>query len=319
VLLALSSGAAFFSRIWRRKLTLLSAGMILFHVSFLALLAGVVYDGLFYFKGTMRLTEGETLPNGKPESYDVVEHGRFFDFGRLRGETTLRAMHRGYKVEGQDKRAAYELLVEDGERRERGTIYVTRHLDFEGVRYFPSKEGYSLLVVLLEKDGREQYGAHVPLQSLKQPNGDYLYATGSTTEPQSFPFPPPPEHPRAELLLTFRPNTVADRTGDVGFQVRTLGADGKNAAERGGKVTVGETFDAGEFALAPREVRYWVGMSVRYDPGLDVILASLCSGLAGMVLTFLGRVRQGSARRGPPQVHSIGVPRLAAARAGRDR
>src|SRR5512133_2434529 len=154
VLLALSSGAAFFTRIWRRKLTVVSAGMILFHVSFLALLGGVVYDGLFHFKGTMRLTEGETLPNGKVESYDELEHGRFFDFGRLRGETTLRAMHRGYQVDGQDKRAAYEVVVEDGERREQGTIYVTRHLDFEGVRYFPSKEGYSLLVVLHERDGQ---------------------------------------------------------------------------------------------------------------------------------------------------------------------
>ena len=121
VLLALSSGAAFFTRIWRRKLTIVSAGMILFHLSFLALLGGVVYDGLFYFKGTMRLTEGETLPNGRLESYDELQHGRFFDFRRLRGETTLRAMRRGYRVDGQDKRAAYEVVVEDGERRPPGS------------------------------------------------------------------------------------------------------------------------------------------------------------------------------------------------------
>ncbi len=303
VLLALSAGAAFFTRIWKRKLTVVSAGMILFHVSFLALLAGVVYDGLFYFKGTMRLTEGETLPNGRLESYDVVQHGRFFEFGRLRGEATLRAMHRGYKVDGQDKRAAYEVLVEDGERREQGTIYVTRHLDFEGVRYFPSMEGYSLLVVLYDKDGNEQYGAHVPLQSLKQADGGYVYATGSSKRPLSFPFPPPPEHPRAELLLTYRPNTVVDRTGDVGFQVWPVGSSGEAGAERKGKVVVGGRFDAGDFSLSPREVRYWVGMSVRYDPGLDVILASLCFGLAGMVLTFAGRTRQGAARRRAARVN----------------
>ncbi len=162
VLLALSSGAAFFSRIWKRKLTLLSVGMILFHVSFLALLAGVVYDGLFHFKGTMRLTEGETLPNGNPESYDLVEYGRFFHFSRLRGETTLKAMHRGYRVDGQDKRAAYELpwRTASGGRKARSTS--TRHLDFDGVRYFPSKEGYSLLVLLKDGDGKVEYGAYVP-------------------------------------------------------------------------------------------------------------------------------------------------------------
>jgi cytochrome c biogenesis protein ResB len=319
VLLALSSGAAFFSRAWRRKLTLVSAGMILFHVSFLALLAGVVYDGLFHFKGTMRLTEGETLPNGRLESYDVVEHGRFFDVGRLRGETTLRAVHQGYKVDGQDKRAAYEILVEDGERREQGTIYVTRHLDFGGVRYFPEKEGYSLLVVLYDKEGKEQYGAHVPLQSLKQAEGGHLYATGSATEASPFPFPPPPEPPRAELLLSYRPNTVADRAGDVGFTVWPPGSSGNAAGERRGQAVVGAKFDAGDFALSAKEVRYWVGMSVRYDPGLGVILASLCSGLAGMVLTFVGRVRQGAARRAAALVHQDGAHRPMAARAGRDR
>ncbi len=297
VLLAVSSAATFFTRIWRRKLTLVSVGMILFHVSFLALLSGVVYDGLFYFKGTLRLTEGETLPNGKPESYDAVEHGRFFDFGRLRGATTLRAMHRGYRVDGQDKRAAYEVLVEDGKRRAEEIIYVTRHLDFEGVRYFPAKEGYSILLVLRDEQGNELYGAHVPLQSLGQPNGHPLYATGTATAPAAFAFPPPPEPPRAELLLTYRPNTVVDRAGDVSFQLWAPGSRGDAAPARTGTVTVGGTFDAGHFTLVPREIRYWVGMSVRYDPGLNVVFASLCSGLGGMVLTFVGRVRQGAARR----------------------
>jgi hypothetical protein len=36
---------------------------------------------------------------------------------------------------------------------------------------------------------------------------------------------------------------------------------------------------------------------VRYDPGLTVILASLCFGLGGMTVTFVGRIRQGAARR----------------------
>ncbi len=68
-------------------------------------------------------------------------------------------------------------------------------------------------------------------------------------------------------------------------------------------MTVGGTFDAGEFSLSPSEAHYWVGMSVRYDPGVNVVLTSLCTGLAGMVLTFAGRVRQGAARRRAEQTH----------------
>jgi hypothetical protein len=206
-------------------------------------------------------------------------------------------MHMGYKVDQQDKRAAYEVLVEDGQRREQDTIYVTRHIDFEGVRYFPSMEGYSILVVLYDKGGIEQYGAHVPLQSIRQADGKILYATGTASEAAAFPFPPPPEHPRLDLLLSYRPNTVVERTGDVGFYVRPLGPPGAAVDERRGLVTVGDRFDAGDFTISPKEVRYWVGMSVRYDPGLTVVLASLCSGLVGMVLTFVGRMRQGAGRR----------------------
>jgi hypothetical protein len=68
-------------------------------------------------------------------------------------------------------------------------------------------------------------------------------------------------------------------------------------------VPVGGQVDAGDFLLSPREIRYWVGMNVRYDPGQIVILSSLCLGLAGMVVTFVGRVRQGAAKRRAAEVH----------------
>jgi cytochrome c biogenesis protein ResB len=293
VLLAISSGAAFFTRIWKRKLTVVSVGMIVFHVSFVALLGGVVFNSMFHFRGVLRLTEGETLPNGQIESYDLVEHGRFFDFGRLRGETTLVKMHSGYKVEGMDKRAAYEIAVGEGASKTTGTIYITRDLEHDGVRYLCAKEGYSVLIVMTDKAGHDVYGAHVPLQSIKHPKGGYLYATGSATEPVAFPFPP--EEPRAQLLVSYRPNTVVERQGDVGFQFLATGRP--ITEERTAQVTVGQVFDAGDFKLSPREIRFWVGMDVRYDPAQNVILASLCFGLAGMVMTFVGRVRQGTARR----------------------
>jgi len=56
VLLALSSAAAFFTRVWRRKLSVVQVGMIVFHVSFATLLGGVVYNSLFHFDGMLRLT-----------------------------------------------------------------------------------------------------------------------------------------------------------------------------------------------------------------------------------------------------------------------
>jgi hypothetical protein len=293
VLLAVSSATAFFSRIWRRKLTLISIGMVLFHVSFAALLGGIVYNRLFHFWGVLRLTEGETLANGQFTSYDETERGRFFDPSNLRGETTLARMHANYVAGGGNKRAAYEIVVDAAEAREKATIYPTEYLDFEGVRFFASKEGYSLLVVLLGKDGTETFGAFVPLQSLANEDGSFLYGSGTAKGLAYFVFPPPPEKPIAALQLTYLPDPAVERGGKVRFDLRPLDPEGKPGPNLSETVKIGEPFSAGGVRISVKEVRYWAAMEVRYDPGLRVILSSLTLGLVGMVLTFVGRLRQG--------------------------
>jgi hypothetical protein len=299
VLLALSSGLTFLVRVWARKLTLVWAGMVVFHVSFLGMLGGVAYNSLHSFNGLLRLTEGETLPNGEPGSYDKVEQGRFFDLARLRGETTLIRMHRDYKVEGQDKRAAYEIEVGEAGAKATSIIYMTQNLERDGVRYLVEKEGYSVGVVLHDRRGKELYGAMVPLQSLPRGPGSTLYVTGAQERPTSFPFPPPPAAPALLLQVSYVPHEKRDRDGQVVFDTWPVselqgerGGAGHGGVPVSGQVPVGGRFEVGEHVLEAREVRYWVGMRVRHDPGLMVILTSLWAGLAGMTMTFTGRVWQ---------------------------
>jgi len=294
VVLAISSASAFFSRFWKRKLTMVSVGMITFHLCFLGVLGGVVLNGLFSFRGTMRLTEGETVEAGQPGSYDEHEQGRFFDPARLRGTVTLVRMHVNYKVGDENKRAAYELEFRDGAARDRRVIYVTEYHDFEGVRFFSLKEGYSVLVILSNGAGRELFGAHVPLQSIRQGDGSFLYASGTSTEARSFGYPP--EKPQVELEVNYFPG-LEERKGTVRFQVRPVTAEGPAGEPRVGMAPVGERLDLGDLRLEPREIRYWVGLSVRYDPGLNLILGSLTLGLLGMALTFVGRIRKGGPAR----------------------
>ncbi len=312
VLLALSSGLTFLVRVWGRKLTLAWVGMVVFHVSFLGLLGGVVYNSFFSFKAVLRLTEGETLPNGDPASYDTIEAGRFFDFKRLRGETTLVRMHRNYKVEGQDKRSAYEIAVGLGAARTVSTIYVTQNLDLDGVRYLVSKEGYSVGIILRDRWGKELYAAMVPLQSLPEGAGNLLYTSGSIHGPSSFPFPPPPAPADLLLQVTYVPDQGKDRAGKVELATWPVSAlEGSPAAVQAadphggaaspppahtGTVPVGGTFEAGNRRLEVSEVRYWVGIAVRHDPGLTLILTSLWAGLAGMAMTFAGRIWQDTKR-----------------------
>ncbi len=308
-LLAVSSALAFFSRIWRRKLSLVAVGMIVFHSSFLVVLGGVIYNSLYSFRGVLRLTEGETLSNDQPESYDLFEHGRFFDFSRLRGQTTLLAMHTAYDVDGHNKQAAYDVLVGDDTGRTRETIYVTRHLGHRGVRYFRSKEGYSLLLVLYDSEGREFYGAHVPLQSLKQPNGSYLYTTGTSTSAGAFAFPQDPVVSLLKLQVVYLPSPELERAGMVEVTAWPLSDASAPLATpaRVGRGAIGEVLPLGDHFVEARQVRYWVAMDVRYDPALNVILATLCAGLFGMVLTFVGRLRQEAAKKKPRPAQAGGA------------
>ena len=298
VLLAVSSASAFFDRFWRRKRTLVSVGMIVFHLSFLGVLGGVVLNGLFSFRGTLRLAEGETMPVGQPVSYDEYEMARLFDPALLRGEVTLVKMHTNFQVNGENKRAAYELEFRDGPVARRRFVYITEYHEENGVRFFSQKEGYSILASLDDARGRRLHELQVPLQSIRQSDGSYLYTTGTRAAAGPVPFPPPPQETVLDLELNYFPGLV-ERTGQVRVSARPVGAAGPVGAPKVAMVPVGGRVEVGDLRLEAREIRYWVGLSVRYDPGLSTILVSLVTGLLGMVMTFVGRVRQGGhGRRG---------------------
>lgn len=298
VLLVINVACCFFGRIWRRRITVISLGMILFHLSFVSILCGIIYNSLFYFRGNIRLTEGEVLTSGDPQSYDRIDKGRYFSFSRLKGETSLVNMHTGYKIDGDDKRAAYEVAVGEEGNRTQGIIYVTHKLSHNGFDYFNDKEGYSLFVMLSDMQGKDLYGAHIPLQSIQQQDKSYLYATGhnenGVIKPSTTPFPAPPQKTLFAMQLAYKPSKLDERGGEALFDLYSLDEKGKPRNElpfASGKVPVGGgSFAAGEYALKAKEVRYWVGMLVRYEPGKPIVLTSLWVGLAGMIITTLGRM-----------------------------
>lgn len=299
VLLVINIACCFFGRIWGRRVTIISFGMILFHLCFVAMLLAIVYNALFYFRGTIRVTEGETIPSGDPLSYDEINKGRFFNFSRLKGETTLVKMLTGYKVAGEDKRAAYEVSVGEEGAKKQGIIYITHKLTHRGFDYFNDREGYSLLLMLSDKLGNELYGVHVPLQSIRHGKDNVEYATGyrdlekGVVKKDVIPFPAPPERPVIALQTEYIPSKIKERSGDVQFLVYSLKKEGMPVYDKPlseGKVALGEPFAAGEYLVSAKEVRYWVVMLVRYEPGKPIVLASLWVGLAGMIITTLGRM-----------------------------
>ncbi len=209
------------------------------------------------------------------------------------GETTLIKMHKGYTVDGADKQVAYEVAVGEGPSKKPGMIYVTHKLEHQGLEYFRDKEGYSILVILADRSGKELCGAYVPLQSIPQKGDQYLYTTGTKDGPGAFAFPPDPLKPAVALQAAYHSSFVKERDGEAAFQVWRPDEAFDHRAEpmTQGRARLGEKIRAGDYYLSVKEVRYWVGMNVRYDPGKPIVLASLWVGLSGMVLTFIARIR----------------------------
>jgi hypothetical protein len=212
---------------------------------------------------------------------------------KLKGETKLVKLLTGYRDQGKDKRAAYEIEVGSGPLMKHDTIFITRHLGYRGFKYFPDREGYSVLAILFDHNGRELYGAHIPLQSLKQKDGAYLYTIGTKEGPSLMAFPSPPVDTQYSLNISYKPDPNVERGGEVLFEVYPPGeldASKSSKAIASGKTAVGEKFNVGNHLLSVKEIRYWAAMSVRYDPGQPIVLASLWIGLFGVTLTTLARI-----------------------------
>ena len=297
VLLVANVAFCFFGRIWGKKVTVISFGMILFHLSFVGLFLGVVYNSLFCFRGEMRITEGETLANDQRLSYDAGEKGKFFNLTWLKGETTLNKVHSQYKVDGSNKRYAYELTVGSPKSKTHAIIYATKNLTHYGTGYYCDREGYSVLVVLSDKQGRELYGAHIPLQSLKERKEDenFYYTTGTKTERGSLPYPQGDEKPLFNLQLQYLPDLNKERSGEVYFKIWPFTDDAAKKSSQPlaeGRAPIGGSFQVGEYRLSPQEIRYWVGLNVKFEPGQPIVLTCLWFGLGGLIITFVGRIQR---------------------------
>jgi hypothetical protein len=255
VLLVTNTACCFFGRMWGRKITVISFGMILFHLSFVAMFLAIVFNSLFYFEGLLRLTEGETLSNRDSKSYDVSRHGLLFSYSLLKGETTLLQVHRGFKVDGVDKLIAYDISVAEGRSTKNGTIYINNKFPYKGVEYIRDREGFSLLTIVNDKLGKELFGIFIPLQSIKL-NDAIIYTTGSRIKQGTINFPPEKGKDaffdvQLSYLMDNQPGK--DRNGKVRFQVWPVqavqaghtgnlppgGAMGAGAGHAGGNTSAG--------------------------------------------------------------------------------
>jgi hypothetical protein len=294
VALVVNTAFCFFSKLNRRTWDIAFTGLVIFHLSFVTLFLGVAYDKLFYFFGTVRLTEGETLNLADPASYDDSAWGRFFvPQTMLKGALTLDKVIPYHVVDGEKKGVANELTFGEGAHAVKGIVYTTRHIAYNGFRFFRSKEGYAPLIVLYDSRKNSLYGAYVPLQSLRKKDDSVYFTTGTQQGPGTLDYPAEPEQPLFELLARYYPDQKEERAGHMQFTIFPLHAGRETAPAKKlaeAKVEMGKKIRVGDHFLAMNEVRHWASLEMLYNPGRYIIMLSFWAGIGGLALTVLTRL-----------------------------
>ena len=139
-------------------------GNLVFHVALVGLLVGVALGGLFGYKGTVIVPEGDGFADTLA-SYDGFSPGRLFSAGQLAPwSVTLESFHAFYQATGEptsfDAAVKYRLRV-DGPVRS-ADVRVNHPLALDGATLYLVGHGYAPRFVVRDGAGNVAYEAATP-------------------------------------------------------------------------------------------------------------------------------------------------------------
>jgi len=293
------------------------AGNLLFHVALLALLGAVALGGLFGYKASKLLVEGDSFAN-TVTSLDVFHPGRLVSAADLVPFTiTLGKFRASYiasgSLAGQPSAfgAAIRYSGQPGEPMRRYDLRVNHPLVVDGVRVFLIGHGYAPVFKVTDGTGRVVYDQATPFITA----GDRGFTSqGVVKVPDARPqqlgfagvFLPTAVDVNGRLASAF-PAPLLPRVSLVSY-AGNLGMD--SGAPQ--SVYALDTAAMRQLPVRPRPLapgqsmklpgragtltftgyRQWISLAITYDPGQLPALLSGIAALAGLLLSFLVRRRR---------------------------
>ena len=284
-------------------------GNLVFHVSLVVLLAGIALGGLFGYKGTVLVVQGQGFANVR-SSYDVFEPSRLYSDDQLAPFSfTLKQFKATYEPSGQPR--SFDALVDyqakPGAATSTHDVRVNHPLAADGANVFLIGHGYALHIQVRSPSGRLVYDSDTPFLAddemfashgvVKVPTGlphqlgltGFFYPTFQATPlgPQSS-FPAP----RNPVL------SLAAWRGDLGLgsgipqSVYSLPVESlKHIANR--QLAPGQSWrlpDGTTIRFAG--VDQWATFQVAHDPGKTVVLVAGILVIAGLLGSLRVRRRR---------------------------
>ena len=284
-------------------------GNLLFHISLILILIGVLIGGLFGVRGSAILSEGERFVN-IATSYDTIS------FGQITGENSLPpftikvdkfvAKYNTLTSAPEDYTLYVTTVAEPGATPKQQVVQVNSPLTFGSTRVYLQANGYSPIVTVQDKIGNVTFQGPVPflpqdgnlrsIGSIKVPDGDpqlgfvstFLptYARGSDKSAISV-FP---ELLDPKLLFSIWQGDLGLDSGVPQSVYRIETSDMKQIALD--SLKPGEFLKFSEGTISFEKVVPWVNLEIVSDPGKSYSLIGGIVAILGLLASLFTRRRR---------------------------
>jgi cytochrome c biogenesis protein len=290
-------------------------GNLVFHVALVALLTGIALGGLFGYKGTVLVVQGQAFANVR-SSYDVFEPSRLYsDTSLAPFSFTLDRFSASYQPDGTPR--TFDALVRysphPGASAGAHHIEVNHPLHAAGANVYLVGHGYALHLQVRDPQGRLVYDSATPFLPdtsmfashgvVKVPDGlphqlgltGFFYPTFVSTPagPDSaFPAPRDP----VVLLAAWRGDLGLDKAAQSVYSLPVASLHHVANAE----LSPGQSWrlpDGTRVSFVG--VDQWATFQVAHDPGKKLMLAAAVFIVAGLLLSLRIRRRRFWVRAAP--------------------
>jgi hypothetical protein len=272
-----------FRNIFKTERTLLKArhlGSILFHLSLLLILAGVILNYLYKFEGFFALTEGQSGQDNSAGYFHVLK-GPFYKGTEDRFGLKLIRFDPYHAIENATTKAA-EISIRWAHNRKADTVklmtnfpYKKNNLEF----HYGLISGFSPELILSDENNEKIFGGFVRLATRKIEgrgiNRDFVII--------------PELNWKTELEII--ESDIVNGTYVLNIKV----ADQDNILYDE-MVRVGESFNIGEYDISIPRMRRWCYIIVVESPYLNLVFTGFWLALSGLAIGLIPRV-MGAKRR----------------------
>jgi cytochrome c biogenesis protein len=308
------------------------SGNLVFHVALVVLLAGIALGGLFGYKGTVLVTEGQGFANVQ-SSYDVFSPSRLFHDSALPPFSfVLDTFTASYQPDGTPKSFAATVTYKRTPTAPARTTVVSPNnpLAVDGSDVYLVGHGYALRIVVRDKHGKVVYDQATPFLPddgnftshgvVKVPDG-LAHQIGFTG------FFYPTYGPSPLGAQSVYPG-VTDPVLDLAAWQGNLGLD-SGAPQSVYTLPVAQLRNVGTTQLTPGKtwrladgttvtfdgVQQWATFQIAHDPGGKLVLVAAVAIVAGLLASLRVRRRRLWVRA-TPVMGDDGTPRTVVSAAG---